>query len=332
MKIKPLRTILLNNRKITLQDKFNMGPLEGISWAMERPFTHEEIAKKLKGKNPYTITIFIESLEKGEYWRKKEYVTFTKHPKQPLYRQLLFEEFYKEFGNQLRQGNKRNQWDSQANEVYSNLLDKYRPIWGKEGKKKEIDEYIIEREFEPRYKEKILKRFKNHRKLFRDRFSYDRQRRYNIPEPFSFIGVEGGYQNFFVWEDKGKKVATMGASGSSGRRETNSKFILGLLKLNKADPVPSYLYLYSGENKLLFIQKFNSLCVPALDVGSNYTIDYQEQKRLMQQGIFLDWDMLGTFSAVTASPYEKHRLLSKKRLEDEFKETRRRLKRAGLSL
>jgi len=324
------RIILLNNKKVILQEQFGNSPLEGISWAMERPFTHEEIFKKLKCKNPYTITIFIESLTKGEYWRKKEYVKFTRHTKQPFYIQLLFEEFYKEFGNQLRERRKLNQWDSQANDVYSKWLEKYRPILERERKNIDIDDYIIEKELEPRYKKKILKKFMNRKDIFRDRFFYDKERRYIIPEPFSFIRVEGGYQNFFVWEDGGKKVAAMGASGSSGRRETNSKFILGLLKLNKTDPISSYLFLYTGENKLLFVRKFNSLCVPALDIGSNYAIDYQEQKHLMQHGTFLDWDMLGTFSAATATPYEKYLVLSKKRYEDEFKETMERLKLAGI--
>ena len=327
----PARTVILNNQKIALQDKCDMGPLEGISWAMERPFTHEEICQRLKGKNPYTITVFIESFEKGEYWRRKKYVTFTRHPRQSHYRQLLFEEFYLEFGNQmLQRRNKIDYWDSQVNEVYSKWLDKYRPILEEEGKTRDIDDYIIEKELEPRYKDKILKRFKNHRELFKDRFYYERQRRYNIPEPFQHIRVEGGYQNFFVWEDGRKKVAAMGESGSSGRRETNSKFILGLLKLNKTNPVPSYLYLYSGENELAFIQKFDSLCVPAIDIGSNYAINHKEQELLMKQGTFLDWDMPGTFSALTATPYKKYLVLSKKRLKDEFRETMRRLKMAGV--
>lgn len=312
------RTILLNNQKIILQEEFGKRILEDISWSMERLFTHHDICLQLKDKSPFTVTVLIELL-KSEYRNRKEFVKKTNYPKRSLYRERLYEEFFKDFGNKLMQRDEVDWNDQQANEIYLGWFEKYRPLWEKERPKKDVDEYIVERELEPRYKDKILKRFKNHKNLFKPRFTIDRERYYNLPEPLNDVDWRNPYDNIFVWEENGKKVASRGGSGSSGGRERNSTFIYGLLELNKIKPVPSYLFIYSEENTLLFVTKFNSFCVPHSDIGANYQIDPPEDDKLKQGGLFLDWDDYSKVRSITATSYDQSIKTSLKRFETEFK-------------
>lgn len=290
------RTILLNNQKIILQEEFDKSILENISYSSSNFPTHHGVATILKEKNPYTITVLIENL-KSEYFNRKEYVEKTKTPIESKYRVLLYDYFFQEYGQ------------VEGNKLYGQWLDTYRPQHEKERKYELVDEYIVKHELEPRYKTKILKRFKNHEKLFKKRIKIERDRYYNLPEPLNRVDWRNSYDNIFVWEENGKKEARRGGSGASGSREINSKFIYGLLELNKIKPVPSYLFLYSEENTLLFIKKFNSLCVPFYDLGANYHIDSLEDEKLRQNGIFILWDIIGTIKEVKTGAYKQ--LLSK---------------------
>lgn len=268
----------------TLSENFDKNLFENITYGPSF-YDHQEVVTQLRDKNPYTITVVIESL-KYEYWNRKEYVKKTKVPTISQYRELLYDMFNKEYGRQ------------ESNDIYREWLNKYRPLHEKEGKYEMVDEYIINQELEPRYKQKILERFKNHEQLFKNRFRIDRNRYYNLPKPLDYIDWRTPYDNIFVWEENGQKLARRGGSGSSGARETNSIFVFGLLKLNKTHPIPSYLFLYSEKNKLLFVKKFNSLCLPRFDIGSNYDLEYSEQERLKQSGTFLHWDVINEIKEI----------------------------------
>jgi hypothetical protein len=261
-----------------LSKNFDRSLFENITYASSFP-DHQTVTTQLKDKNPYTITVILESL-KNEYRNKKEYVEKTKIPTISRYREILYDLFNKEYGEQ------------ESGNVYREWLDKYRPRHERERKYEWVDEYIVKQELEPRYRQKILERFKNHEQLFKDRFRIDRNRYYNLPEPLNCIDWRTPYDNIFVWEEDGRKLARRGGSGSSGGRETNSIFIFGLLALNKIQPVPSFLFLYSKENKLLFIKKFDRLCIPRYDLGENYHLDHSEEEKLKQGGSFLTWDGL----------------------------------------
>ncbi|MEK7127193.1 MAG: hypothetical protein AAB838_00515, partial [Patescibacteria group bacterium] len=244
--------------------KFDLGLLTGINWPTQFFSDHHAIALHLKDKNPHTVTIVIDNLD----WRvrnNKKYVVKTKYDLEPLYKKLLFEHFYKEFG------------DREANEMYGRWLKKY----------KDSDETIKIKELESRYRVMILKRFKDHKKLFGPRTEIKRERIYALPEPLNYIDYRNPYDNIFIWEENGKKFAGRGGSGGSGQREKNSKFIYGLLELNKTDPIPSYLFLYNDHNELLFGKKFTSLCVPDYDIGSNYQLSQVEDKQLRAGATFL---------------------------------------------
>ncbi len=268
---------------------FDKSILEGISWASDSFHSHRDVVATLAGKHPYTVTILIEPL-KYDHKNRKEYVKKTTVPMASKYSQLLFDMFFKEYGR------------SGGNELFGNWLDQYRPLFTDEQREQNyniVDEYIVEHELEPRYRQKILARFRNHEKLFQERHRIERKRYYDLPNPLTFVDWRNSFDNIFAWEEDGHKVARRGGSGASGSREMNSVFIFGLLELNKTQPVPSYVFVYSENNELLFVRKFGSLCVPAYDVGANYhELSHDEVTELTHSGLFMDWDPFGKISKV----------------------------------
>ncbi len=272
-----MRTILLNKKTIELTENFDKTLFENISWSQGVFNSHHDIAVALENKHPYTITVLIDVLN-SKLRNRKEYVKKTKVPLVSRYRELLYDEFFNEHG------------EAEGNRLFGEWLEKYRPIWQKEQKYELVDEYIVVNEFESRYRQKILTRFKNHEKLFKERFSIQRIRYYNLPEPLNYLDYRNPFDNIFVWQENGQKVARRGGSGASGSRETNSMFIFGLLELSQKQPIPSYLFVYSETNKLLFVKKFDHLCVPLYDIGSNYQLDREEENQLKRGGTFLRWE------------------------------------------
>ncbi len=237
---------------------------------------HMVIAQKLKDKNPYTITVIIDSLNQ-KFWNNKKYVEKIQIPKQSLYTELLYKYFFAEFNHQ------------EGNELYAKWLDEYRDIWRKDGTIKEIDDYLINKELEPRYREKILKKYQNHENLFKSRIEIKKKRYYNLCSPLNHVDWRNPYDNIFVWDEKGGKVFRKGGSGSSGGREINSEYIYGFSLINKIKPVRSYLFLYDDNNKLYFIREFSSLTVPRYDIGDNYHLESEEEKMILSETNLIEW-------------------------------------------
>ena len=251
-----------------LKSEFGGDLFKDVSWFNGTFSNHREVARNLENKNPYTITVILDNLN-PELWNRKEYVKKTKYPRESKYREMLFKLFFEEYG------------DNPGNLLYGKWLDKY----------KRNDEVVIKNELEPRYRQAILKRFKNHQHLFQKRVWVDRERYYHLPKPLNQVDWRSPYDNLFVWEEKGQKVVRRGGSGSSGARETNSIFGFGLMALNKIQPAPSYLFLYSDENQLFYIRKFNRLCLPDYDLGSNYPQITNKVINQLKKGIRLfTWD------------------------------------------
>lgn len=287
-KMKKYKVININKSKLDKQYAAGIFSMAGASFGSFG--SHKEIAQKLKNKNPYTITVIVNNLN-PKLWNNKQYVAKTKVRILPLYRELLYEYFFDEFG--LAEGN----------ELYEKWLDKYRAVWEKEKKKKELDDFIIKNELEPRYREKILKRYKNHERLFKSRTEIDRKRYYNLPHPLTHFDWRSPYDNIFVWEEGGKKFLQKGGSGSSGGRETNSAFIYGFSLINKKKPIKSYLFLYSDDNQLYFIKEFSSLTVPRYDIGSNYFLKNRNEGEKILNGVnFIEWEDFNKLKKVKTIP------------------------------
>lgn len=145
--------IYINNKKTVLSSNFDHNLLKDVLWSPENFNNHGEIVKEIKNKNPYVVSIFIERL-KWELRHKKKYVKLTKIPIQTLYHELLFKKLYEEYG------------EDKVNKVYRSWLDKYN----------RNDDLIFKNEIEPKYKDEILFKNKNHTKLFKNRCEYKRER------------------------------------------------------------------------------------------------------------------------------------------------------------
>lgn len=258
--------IYINNKPVKLSEDFDNGLLTEIEWSNKDFNSHEKIAAELKNKSPYVVSVFIERL-KWEFRHRKEYVKLTKIPIQSHYHELIFNSFYDAHGYK-------------ANDIYGDWLNKYN----------RNDDLIFKKEIEPKYKAIILSKYKNHDKLFKNRCEYRRERYYNLPDPLNRVDWRTLFDNIFIWTENGKKYARRGGGGSSGARETNSKFIYAMLDLNKNKPIPSYLMIYTEENKLKLAKKFESLTIPDYDIGSNYDIDSKTDKELKKNGHFIEWE------------------------------------------
>lgn len=280
-------TISLDGKIIIPSAKFDHTLLSGIAWYPEDFVSHVDIANKIRDKHPYTVTVLIEPL-RYDLSRKKEYVHYTKISVPNLYQEKLYDKYFTEYG------------EFDGNNLYAEWLDKYHSSWQKFGFDS-IDGCIIAKELEPRYKNEIISKYNNQQKLFRSRFKYDIKRYYRLPKPLDRIDWRNPYDNLFIWKNGNTKYACRGGCGSSGSREINSEFIYALLAFNKEESVPSYWFLYSENNRLLFIKRFSSLTVPDYDIGSNYSIEPAADKELKLNGCFIRWNNWINFSRLTTS-------------------------------
>jgi len=272
-----------------LSTQFDQSVLDNINYPTQIYQDHLEIADKLENKNPYTVTVLIESLG-WNLWRRKEYTKQERTPAISRYRELLYQLFFDEFG------------EREGNEIYAKWLSQYRPLWEKEGRKKEIDEYIVDLELEKRYLPVITKRYKNIETLKKPRFRIERERYYHLPEPLNHVDWRNPYDNIFIWHiGNGQKLAVRGGSGSSGGRERNSKFIFGLSLINQKHHVPSFLFIYSSKNELFFIRKFPSFCIPEYDIGCNYFLQSEEEEKILKGAKFLRWSEFWKIDKVVIS-------------------------------
>lgn len=207
---------------------------------------HTVVAEKLADKNPQLVTVIIENI-KSEYHRKKAYGKRTLVEISTLFKELIFDHFIKEYG------------ENNYNQVYAEWLKKY----------KNNDEEIFEKELRPRYESQILAKRKNHNKLFKTRKMLTWDRYYNLPEPLNYVDWRNPYDNIFVWTEGERRYCTRGGSGSSGGRETTSVMGFGFAQINTSRKIPTTVLVYSNDNKLLFGTRFDSLALPAYDLGSN---------------------------------------------------------------
>ncbi|MFA5776778.1 MAG: hypothetical protein WC988_04475 [Patescibacteria group bacterium] len=243
--------------------------LSGLEYYHGRFFTHSEVAKKLADKNPQLVTVLIENL-RPEHYYKNAYGKRSLLERPTLFRELVFDDFFKEYG------------DSKGNQIYAEWLKKY----------ENNDEEIFNKELRPRYEQQILSKRKDHDKLFKPRRRLVWDRYYNLPEPLDRVDWRNPYDNIFIWTEGKHRYCTRGGSGSSGGRETNSIMGFGFAQMNMSREIPTTILIYSKDNKLLFGANFDSLTLPAYDLGSNYFLDREEEERLKKSINLYRWDRI----------------------------------------
>lgn len=223
----------------------------------EVPYDHKNLSKFLIDKDLILFNILINRLD-PLLSNKKEFVEKHRREIFSKYKEQIWKELEKEYGG-----------FNNTNQVYAEWLDKLKTTWNKE-KYSDIDEHIMSEIIEPKYKQKILKRYSNHEKLMESRFETHRKRYYKLPEPLNHIDWRTSYDNLFIFIDAGKKYVARGLSGNSSAREIKSRFSYAYALVNQQRPIVSYFLLYSSKNKLLYMDKFEKLCIISNDIGSNY--------------------------------------------------------------
>lgn len=241
-----------------------------LHWSNEAG-SHIDLAKRLCDRSPYSITIILENLN-YKLSNNPKYVQKTKYEISSKYRELIFHYFFKEFGV------------NPANDKYRQWLDKGM-----------TDDEIYKSELEVRYLPFIVKLFKNIDKLKLPRQRIERKRYYNLPEPLNHVDWRSPYDNLFIWTENDQKYVARGGSGSSGARETNSRFIYAYGLINQQHPIPSHLYIYTENNELLKIRKFSSFTIPRWDIGSNYQLPAEEGKRVLLGARLIEWEGIDKF-------------------------------------
>ncbi|MBU1085270.1 hypothetical protein KKB06_02885, partial [Patescibacteria group bacterium] len=103
----------------------------------------------------------------------------------------------------------------------------------------------------------------------------------------------------FIWTDNKTKYVIRGGTGSSGKREDNSRFIYALGIINQHQPVPSFLYVYNSQNHLQLLKQFSNLTVPRYDIGSNYHLEANDQKQCLSQTSLIEWEDINKLNKIT---------------------------------
>lgn len=237
---------------------------------------HCEVARAAKGKDPYVVIVILENLD-PKFWNNKKYVKKTGISINTLWEELLLKYFFEEFG------------DRAGNALYGEWLSLYKDIWKTDGNAESIDDYIIKREFESRYGEKILAKYKDKERLFRPRMRTQRDRYYTLPHPLDRVDWRSPFDAIFVWNEEGKKVCFRGGTGSSGAREQYSKGVYGFSLINKEQPVQTFVFRYGKDNVLSLIETFPSLTVPQYEIGCNYDLKAEDASEVLSTTHLMEW-------------------------------------------
>jgi hypothetical protein len=72
-----------------------------------------------------------------------------------------------------------------------------------------------------------------------------------------------------------------GGGGSSGQRETQSKFGFAFGLFSQFQAIPSYIFVYDKDNVLHYVDTLEKLCLAPTDMGSNYHLNHGEMRELL---------------------------------------------------
>jgi hypothetical protein len=115
---------------------------------------------------------------------------------------------------------------------------------------------------------------------FRQGKKRHRERLYTIPEPLNYWDSRNSYQQYFAVPEY--KVLWQGGGGSSGQRETQSKFGFAFALYNQEQPIPSHIFVYDKDNILWYVDTLKELCLAPADMGSNYELNREKMRQLLR--------------------------------------------------
>jgi hypothetical protein len=238
--------------------------------------------------SPFTIIIEEELLDPSHFWDKR-YVKITTEQIVSELDEIVLRYFEREINAGMAEFLKHDR--DAENRHYQKLLRQYYP------KAKRIlrEQY---RELYPRaWKKKFTME-----KISKPRKKRRRERLYAIPEPLNYWDSRNSYQQYFALPEY--KVLRQGGGGSSGQRETQSKFGFAFALFNRTQAIPSTILVYDKDNVLRYVDTLERLCLAPADMRSNYHLNHKEMRQLLRDTLRVERDsILEPIRAIEVRPF-----------------------------
>jgi len=139
-------------------------------------------------------------------------------------------------------------------------------------------------------------------KISKPRKQRRRERVYAMPEPLNHWDSRNSYQQYFAIPEY--KLLRQGGGGSSGQRETQSKFGFAFVVHNQSHPIPSHILVYDKDNTLRYVDTLAQLCLAPNDMGSNYHLDHDEMRQLLDRSLRVErGSILDPLHAIEVRPF-----------------------------
>jgi len=121
---------------------------------------------------------------------------------------------------------------------------------------------------------------KKRKELTRCRFSYRIERIFDMPYPWNNWDNRNIVVQTYLIDKNGELAFISGGSGSSGQREWHSRYgFLFARCQNKGIDIPTHVFVYNNQNRFRYLTTSKSLILSARDLGSNYFIDHNEERK-----------------------------------------------------
>ncbi len=251
---------------------------------------HLQIARLMKQAScsPFTIIIEEELLDPSHFWDKR-YVKITTEQIVSELDEIVLRYFEREINARMAEFLEH---DRDAEKRYfRKLLKEYYP----QAKRILRDQY---RELYPRaWKKKFTME-----KISKPRKKRHKERIYAIPEPLNYWDSRNSYQQYFAVPEH--KVLWQGGGGSSGQRETQSKFGFAFGLFNQIQAIPSHIFVYDKDNVLRYVDTLEKLCLAPTDMGSNYHLNHEEMRQLLRDTLRVErGSILEPIRAIEVRPF-----------------------------
>jgi hypothetical protein len=251
---------------------------------------HLQIARLMKQAScsPFTIIIEEELLDPSHFWDKR-YVKITTEQIVSELDEIVLRYFEREINARMAEFLEHDR-DAEKRS-FRKLLKEYYP----QAKRILRDQY---RELYPRaWKKKFTME-----KISKPRKKRHKERIYAIPEPLNYWDSRNSYQQYFAVPEH--KVLWQGGGGSSGQRETQSKFGFAFGRFNQIQAIPSHIFVYDKDNVLRYVDTLEKLSLAPTDMGSNYHLNHEEMRQLLRDTLRVErGSILEPIRAIEVRPF-----------------------------
>jgi len=251
---------------------------------------HRQIARLMKQApcSPFTIIIEEELLDPSYCWDKR-YVKITTEQIMSELDETVLRYFEREINAWMAEFLEHDR--DAENRYFRKLLKEYYP----QARRILRDQY---RDLYPRaWKKKFTME-----KISKPRKKRHRERLYAIPEPLNYWDSRNSYQQYFAVPEY--KVLWRGGGGSSGQRETQSKFGFAFGLYNQIQAIPSHIFVYDKDNTLRYVDTLKKLCLAPSDMGSNYHLNHEEMRQLLRNTLRVErGSILEPIRAIEVGPF-----------------------------